>query len=57
MRISILQNTTTGTVVYEEIHTPISNENGLVSIEIGTGSTSDDFSAIDWRLPTRYELA
>lgn len=48
MRISILQNTTTGTVVYEETHTPISNENGLVSIEIGTGSTSDDFSALDW---------
>ena len=48
MRISILQNTTTGTAAYVEIHTPISNENGLVSIEIGTGSTSDDFSTIDW---------
>jgi hypothetical protein len=48
MRISILQNTTTGTAVYVEIHTPTSNENGLVSIEIGTGSTSDDFSTIDW---------
>lgn len=48
MRISILQNTTTGTAVYVETHTPTSNENGLVSIEVGTGSTSDDFSTIDW---------
>ena len=48
MQISILQNTTTGTPVYVEIHTPTSNENGLVSIEIGMGATSDDFSSIDW---------
>jgi hypothetical protein len=48
MRISILQTTTTGTAVYVETHTPSSNINGLVSIEIGTGSTSDDFSTIDW---------
>ena len=48
MRISILQNTTTGTAAYVEIHTPISNENGLVSIEIGMGDTSYDFSIIDW---------
>lgn len=48
MQISILQNTTTGTPVYVEIHTPTSNENGLVSIEIGMGTTSGDFSSIDW---------
>ena len=48
MRISILQTTATGTAVYEETHTSSSNANGLVSIEIGTGSTSDDFSTIDW---------
>jgi len=48
MRISILQTTTTGTAVYVETHSPSSNTNGLVSIEIGTGSTSDDFSTIDW---------
>ena len=48
MQISILQNTTTGTAVYVEIHTPTSNENGLVSIEIGMGTTSDDLSTIDW---------
>ena len=48
MRISIVQYDVSGTAVYEETHTPTSNENGLVSIEIGWGSTSDDFSAIDW---------
>ena len=54
MRISILQNTTTGTPVYVEIHTPTSNENGLVSIEIGMGATSDDFSSIDWSTGPYY---
>ena len=27
---------------------PTTNTNGLVTLEIGTGTTSDDFSAIDW---------
>ena len=51
MRISILKTTETGTPVYVETHTSSSNANGLVSIEIGTGSTgstSNDFSTIDW---------
>jgi len=47
IQISILQNT--GTVVYSEIHTTTTNANGLVSLEIGTGSiTSGNFSTIDW---------
>ena len=49
MQISVLQTTVGGTAVYVETHTPITNANGLVSIEIGTGSVvSGDFSAIDW---------
>jgi hypothetical protein len=48
MRISILQTTATGTAVYVETHGPTSNTNGLVSVEIGTGTSSDDFSTIDW---------
>ncbi len=48
MQISILQGSATGTVVYVETQTPTTNANGLVSVEIGTGSTSDDFTAIDW---------
>ena len=49
MQISILQTTTTGTAVYTETQTVTTNTNGLVSLEIGMGVTSDDFSAIDWK--------
>jgi len=47
MQISILQ--TTGTAIYTETQTVSTNTNGLVSLEIGMGVTSDDFSAIDWK--------
>jgi hypothetical protein len=48
MRISILQGSDNGTPVYVETQTPVTNNNGLVTLEIGTGTTSGDFSAIDW---------
>jgi len=48
MRISILQGSESGTAVYIETQTPTPNINGLVTIEIGTGTTTDDFSAINW---------
>ena len=48
MQISILQGSADGTAVYIETQAPASNANGLVSIEIGTGTTSDDFTTIDW---------
>lgn len=50
MQISILNGTEVNStiVVYSEIQTPTTNENGLVTFEIGTGTSSDDFSAIDW---------
>lgn len=49
MQISILQGSVNGTAVYVETQTPITNINGLVSIEIGAGTViSGDFSAIDW---------
>jgi hypothetical protein len=48
MQISILKSTATGSAVYVETHTPTSNTNGLVTVEMGTGSTLDDFSTIDW---------
>jgi hypothetical protein len=49
MQISILQSSITGIVVYTETHSVDANSNGLVSLEIGTGSsTSGNFSLIDW---------
>ena len=49
MQISILQGSISGTEVYKERHFPNTNANGLVSIEIGTGTVvSGDFSTIDW---------
>ncbi len=49
MQISILQTTSTGTAVYVEAQAPTTNANGLVSIEIGTGTVvSGDFTTIDW---------
>ena len=48
MQISILQTTITGISVYTETQTATTNINGLVSLEIGAGTTSDDFSTIDW---------
>lgn len=48
VRISILLNSVAGTPVYTETQTVNSNSNGLISIEIGTGTTTDNFSIIDW---------
>ena len=49
LRISLLQGDPSGTAVYVETQSPLSNENGLVSIEIGMGNvTNGNFSAIDW---------
>jgi len=49
MQISILQDTVNGAAVYIETHTPSTNINGLVSIEIGNGTIiSGDFATINW---------
>jgi hypothetical protein len=49
MRISILQGNPTGAMVYSETQSPSTNMNGLVSLEIGTGSVvSGIFSVIPW---------
>ena len=49
IQISILQGTVNGTSVFTETQTPITNSNGLVSLEIGSGtSVSGTFSAINW---------
>ncbi len=49
MQISILQGSTTGSVVYTETQTINTNANGLVSLEIGNGTVvTGTFAAINW---------
>ncbi|MBR3945706.1 MAG: hypothetical protein IKJ56_01235 [Bacteroidales bacterium] len=48
MRVSILQGNTEGEAVYTETHLATTNANGLASIEIGNGTSNDDFTAISW---------
>ena len=48
LRISILFNSANGASVYSEEHTVLSNDNGLITLTIGEGTTSDVFSSIDW---------
>jgi len=51
IRISILQGSPEGVAVYSEFLNTVSNANGLVSVEIGTGTgISGVFSAIDWSM-------
>jgi hypothetical protein len=55
MQISILQGSASGTAVYVETQTPSTNINGLVSLEIGTGTVvSGDFTTIDWANDTYF---
>ena len=49
VRISILQGTPTGTAVYQENHTVITNLNGLLTLEVGMGSILvGTFAGINW---------
>ncbi len=49
MKISVLQGSATGTVVYAETNSTATNANGLATVQIGGGTLlSGDFSTIDW---------
>jgi Chaperone of endosialidase len=51
MQVSILEGSSSGTPVYVETHNPSTNQNGLVSVELGSGTqVSGDFTTIDWSL-------
>lgn len=55
MRISLLKGSATGSTVYVETHSPVTNSNGLISIEIGGGTpVTGIFSAIDWSTGIYY---
>jgi hypothetical protein len=57
LRISILQGSTSGNVVYQETYNPNpqTNANGLVTVEIGGGvALSGTFSDIEWASGTYF---
>lgn len=49
VRVSILQGGESGTVVYMETQTAVTNANGLITLQIGGGNVlSGNFATIDW---------
>ena len=49
VRLSILKTSSTGTAVYVETHSKTSNVNGLLTLEVGTGTvTTGTFATINW---------
>jgi len=48
LQVSILDGSASGLPVYTETHNLLTNTLGLFSLTIGQGSSSDDFSSIDW---------
>ena len=49
VRVSILQGGVSGTVVYMETQTAVTNTNGLITLQIGGGNVlSGNFATIDW---------
>ncbi len=48
IRLKIEQGSIGGTVVYTETFAATTNAYGIVNLEIGTGTTTDDFTTIDW---------
>ncbi len=55
IRISILDGTATGAVVYSETHNPTTNQFGLFSLKIGGGTVlSGTFTGIDWGADLKF---
>lgn len=48
VQLSILEGSPTGTNVYTETHTVTSNDYGVIALSVGTGTTTDVFSTINW---------
>lgn len=55
IQISIIQTTISGSAVYVETHTPTTNLNGLLSIEVGAGTlVSGSINTVDWEADNFY---
>jgi len=49
VEISILENSSSGTIIYTETHAPTTNNFGLLNLNIGRGTiVSGTFNTIDW---------
>jgi hypothetical protein len=48
VQMTVQQGNIGGTAVYQETFLPTTSAFGLVNLEIGTGTTTDDFTTIDW---------
>ncbi len=48
VQFALHQTTVTGTVVYTETHILTTNTYGVMSTVVGQGTTSDNFTTIDW---------
>ncbi|MBR3980956.1 MAG: hypothetical protein IKJ98_07340 [Bacteroidales bacterium] len=48
VHVQILQGSDDGSIVYTEKHVVTTNQNGLMTFELGGGETNRDFSSIDW---------
>ena len=53
VRISILLDSPGGTTIYSETHTTTSSL-GLINLVIGDGTTTGDFSSVDWGIGSYY---
>lgn len=55
LRISILDNSATGTVLYTETQNKTTNSKGLVNLNIGQGTpTTGNFGGINWGTNTKF---
>lgn len=55
IRLSIVESSMTGNVIYTEEHSVITNDFGLFSLSVGGGSVVlGDFSTIDWGNSTKF---
>lgn len=49
LRVSVLQGAVDGAVVFTETHVPSTNQNGLFTVQVGSGTlVNGSFSGIDW---------
>lgn len=54
LQISIIESAISGTTVYTETHAVTTSANGLITVQIGSGTTTDDFSTIQWNTTDHF---